>query len=295
MSRILKTALSAALLYLVSTVSALATDAKATAWLNVRSGPGSSYAVVDTMAPGEVGNLTECQSNGWCFIQRSGPDGWVSSSYLTAAEEPSDPNCRFALTVGPGGPRFTIICGDGAGSVVVPVPVPSPNRVCFFDGANYTGTRFCRQPGVYNTMPAGFNNKISSVRLHGNARVRICDLPNMGPFCRTMTASDPNLGGMLNNQVSSFRVYTGMLPPLKQVCLFDGPNYSGARYCLRTGQVTLPVFARNKATSVYLYGGARIRLSKNVTYGVGPAQNITGNVPMLPPAWNNQTKSVWVY
>ena len=297
--RISATVLGAVILFLVSSVSAFATDAKATAWVNVRSGPGSGYSVVDTMAPGEVGNMTECRSNGWCYIQRSGPDGWVSSSYLPAADEPSDPNCRFQLVLGAGGPRFAIVCGDGGsgGSVVVPGPgpVPAANRVCFFDGANYTGAQFCRPVGVYNSMPAGFNNKVSSVRLHGSAKVRICEFTGMRPFCRTMGSSDNQLGSMLNNRTSSFRVFTGTLPPLKQACMFDGPNYTGAHYCLGVGTHTLPPAARNKATSISLIGGARIRISKNVTYGIGGANNITSNRPMLSPAWNNQTKSALVY
>ncbi|MCW8843381.1 MAG: SH3 domain-containing protein, partial [Rhodobacteraceae bacterium] len=113
----------AAIFTILLTPMAMATDAKATAWVNVRSGPGTGYGVVDTMAPGEVGNMTECRSNGWCYIQRSGPDGWVSSSYLTAAEpESSDPNCRVRLVIGPGGPRFVISCDDGGSGVDVVVP-----------------------------------------------------------------------------------------------------------------------------------------------------------------------------
>jgi len=290
-------ALAAPFTILLTPMAAMATDAKATAWVNVRSGPGTGYGVVDTMAPGEVGNMTECRSNGWCYIQRSGPDGWVSSSYLTAAtEDSSDPDCTVRLVIGPGGPRFVVSCGTGGSGVDVVVPGGglAPNRVCFFDGPNYTGARFCRAVGLYNAMPAGFNNKVTSVRLHGAAKVRICEFANMGPFCRTMSASDNHLGSMLNNRVSSFRVYTGALPPLKQACLFDGPNFTGQHLCLHTGTRTLPAAAQNRATSVRLHAGARIRLSKSPTYGIGGAHLITSNTPHLPPFWNNQTRSVRV-
>lgn len=294
-SRILWAAFTAAVLFLVSSVSAYATEAKATSWVNVRSGPGTSYSVVDTMAKGETGNITECNSSGsWCHVQRSGPDGWVSSSYLTAVSEPSDPNCRVRLVIGSGGPRFVVTCDGGASGVDVEVGTPAPNRVCFFKNNNYSGARFCRQPGLYNAMPAGFNNSVSSIRLHGNAKVRVCEFQNMRPFCRDLSSSDPSIGSMLNNRISSFRVHLGGLPPLKQACLFDGNNYTGQHVCYRVGTHTLPAAAFNKASSVRLHAGARARLSKSPTYGLGGAYHVTTSKPSLPPAWNNQTKSVRV-
>jgi uncharacterized protein YraI len=63
----------------LSTVSALAYVAAATVSLNVRSGPGTSFGVVDVLYAGEPVEVTECASNGWCYIQHSGPNGWVSS------------------------------------------------------------------------------------------------------------------------------------------------------------------------------------------------------------------------
>ncbi|MDQ2091967.1 SH3 domain-containing protein [Marimonas arenosa] len=293
-SRILWAALSAVVIFLVSTASAWATEARATAWVNVRSGPGTGYSVVDTMAEGETGNITECRSNGWCYVQRSGADGWVSSSYLTSTETTSDPNCRFRLVIGSGGPRFVITCDGGGSGPGIEVGTPAPNRVCFFVNNNYTGAAFCRQPGLYNSMPAGFNNKISSIRLHGSAKVRICEYQNMGPFCRDLTSSDPSIGSMLNNRMSSFRVHLGGLPPLKQACLFDGNNFSGQHLCYRVGTHSLPAAAHNKASSVRLHAGARARLSKSPTYGVGGAFPVNTSIPVLPGSWNNQVKSIRV-
>ncbi len=56
---------------------------EATASVNVRSGPGTQYRVVDTLYPGERVNIETCRSNGWCLIEHSGPDGWVSARYLS--------------------------------------------------------------------------------------------------------------------------------------------------------------------------------------------------------------------
>lgn len=56
---------------------------QATASVNVRTGPGTQYRVVDTLYRGEEINIETCRSNGWCLIEHSGPDGWVSARYLS--------------------------------------------------------------------------------------------------------------------------------------------------------------------------------------------------------------------
>ncbi len=290
--RHIKLLLSALVLLPLLATAVLAAEARATAWVNVRSGPGTSYAVIDTMAPGEVANITECQGS-WCYVERDGPDGWVSSSYLTAAEESDDPDCSFQLVIGPDGPRFAVTCGDGSGSSVTINPT-DPNRVCFYKGANFTGAKFCRTAGTYNTMPAGFNDTVTSIRTYGSARVRVCEFANMGPYCRVVSSSESHLGAYLDNAISSFRIANGPLPPMKQACLFDLPNYGGDHVCFKVGTHTLPVAAQNRASSVLLLEGALARLSKSPVYGIGGAYVVTTNKPVLPAAWNNKARSIRV-
>jgi len=65
------------------TTEVFAAEAAATTALNVRTGPGTEFAVIDTLFTGERVDATECQTNGWCFISHDGgPDGWVSGRYL---------------------------------------------------------------------------------------------------------------------------------------------------------------------------------------------------------------------
>ena len=287
-----KLVLAALLLLPLLAAAALAAEAKATAWVNVRSGPGTGYAVVDTMAPGEEANITECQGS-WCFVERTGPDGWVSSSYLTAAETSDDPDCSFQLVIGPGGPHFAITCGNGSGSSVTINPT-DPNRVCFYKNANFTGAHFCRTSGTYNSMPAGFNDVVTSIRTYGSARARVCEFANMKPFCRVVSSSESHLGAYLDNEISSFRIANGALPPMKQACLFDHANYSGKHACFKTGTHTLPVAAQNAASSVLLLEGALARLSKSPVYGIGGAYVVSTSKPTLPANWNNKTRSIRV-
>jgi uncharacterized protein YgiM (DUF1202 family) len=85
-----------------------ASAAQATGSVNVRSGPGTNFGVVDVLSPGETVNVGECRSSGFCYITHSGPDGWVSSRYLTNDREVRNdrprvsPNVTFSFSFGRG-------------------------------------------------------------------------------------------------------------------------------------------------------------------------------------------------
>ena len=68
----------------LSITGAAAVEAQATGSVNVRSGPGTSYGVLDQLQRGDAVNVARQSPNGWCFVQKSGPDGWVSCRYLNA-------------------------------------------------------------------------------------------------------------------------------------------------------------------------------------------------------------------
>lgn len=53
--------------------------------LNVRSGAGTNYRVVDVARRGEIVDVDYCRGN-WCRISRRGPDGWVSARYLSRGD-----------------------------------------------------------------------------------------------------------------------------------------------------------------------------------------------------------------
>lgn len=232
---------------LAATTASLAVGAHATVSLNVRSGPGTSFNVLDVLFAGENIDVTECvtqNSKNWCRIEHSGPDGWVSSSYLEANTPPappaptptptptptpppsggtSDPNCSFGLVLGPSGPTFSITCGDApAPTPPAPTPPPPPpppapvaDEVCFYTGANFTGQSFCSGVGLYNSLPdmAIFNDEISSVKMFGNAHVKLWKHINQGGQSRVYNNSRTNLHANINNQASSYRVFTGVLAP----------------------------------------------------------------------------------
>lgn len=73
----------AGVVMLASAGAAFAAPATSTANVNVRSGPGSGYGVVDVMRRGDRVEVTGCRG-GWCYVEKRGPDGWVSANYLNS-------------------------------------------------------------------------------------------------------------------------------------------------------------------------------------------------------------------
>jgi len=63
----------------------------ANADLNVRSGPGDEYPVVDRIALDSELLLLGCmEASEWCEVSYGDREGWVSSDYLLAAAEEAD-------------------------------------------------------------------------------------------------------------------------------------------------------------------------------------------------------------
>ncbi len=67
---------------LATTAAASAAPAVATSNVNVRSGPGTGYGIVDALRRGERVDIQYCRGS-WCYIEKRGPDGWVSANYLS--------------------------------------------------------------------------------------------------------------------------------------------------------------------------------------------------------------------
>jgi hypothetical protein len=212
MRNVKKTSALALATLILSAAGALAADGVATGTVNVRTGPGSSYNKVDTLHAGEEVDIGQCQS-GWCYIEHSGPDGWVSANYLSpgggsnSGSGGSGDDCHVNWVVGHG---FTLECNGNSitvpGPGLPPPPPPPTPTICIYDGANYTGAHLCGPAGTSNSMLVGFwNDRISSLKISGGAHVKLCQNPNYLGFCNTFSSDIPMLGGPLNNKASSYQ------------------------------------------------------------------------------------------
>ena len=79
---------------------------------------------------------------------------------------------------------------------------------CFYQNANYRGEYFCVAAGDgYDSMPEGLNDRISSIRLFGDASVTVYRNPNFGGRSTRFTDDVSNLQAQgWNDTVSSVRV-----------------------------------------------------------------------------------------
>lgn len=189
--------------------AAYAAPGVVTSNINVRSGPGTNYAVVDTVRRGTQVDVQQCQGS-WCYIAKAGPDGWVSASYLSASGgqpvNPQQPGLSFGFTVGPNGPSFNI--GVGQQPQVQPPrpPVIQPvyGEVCFYDRTRFRGESFCLEQGDSTRNLGNWTDRISSIENTDGLQVQVCSESNFRD-CRTYTTSASSLGDF-DDYIVSVRV-----------------------------------------------------------------------------------------
>lgn len=182
-----------AMVVFLPAAQAQSASATATASVNVRAGPGTSFAVVDTLRPGQRVDIDRCQGS-WCYVVKTGPDGWVSANYLARGQGGGDrlvgpsrgqqPSVNFGFSVGPDGPSFNIGVGD-------------QNRqrqqvACFYENRNYRGENFCLRRGQTYQLPRR-SDGIGSIENRAGYSVEVC-AGFRGRDCRTYTTSASSLG-----------------------------------------------------------------------------------------------------
>lgn len=210
--------------------AAMAADAVATSGVHVRAGPGTNYQVVDTLHAGERVDVDRCDRGyDWCRVSHYGPDGWVSARYLSDARYARGRRPLNQYGVALNIPALGFQFGIGSnGAYAGPSYYPGyPNRdrdrdrngrndrnrmaqVCFYEDFNYKGDRFCAHPGqADNALRGHWNDRISSIRIEGDAKVRVCEDYNYRGRCHTVTSNDSALRGRNNDIISSYRVSNG--------------------------------------------------------------------------------------
>lgn len=198
---------------LIAAVPAYAFPAQSTVSLNVRSGPSTSYGVVDVLYQGETVDVSSCNS-GWCAITHNGPDGYVSGRYLTQTSnqappppsnpapqpQPQSPTVGFCIDA----PNFRF--GVNCNTNTNPSPPQSISQVCFYEDVNYRGASFCAEPGDRDASLNRFNDRISSIRISGNASAVVCSDYNFRGRCARVSNSLRRIGPANNDIVSSYRI-----------------------------------------------------------------------------------------
>jgi hypothetical protein len=154
--------------------------------------------------------------------------------------------------------------------------------VCFYEDYNYRGRSFCAREGDADRRLTGFwNDRISSIRIMGNASVRLCENWNYGGRCTNLAHSDPSLRGRNNDIVSSYRI-AGDRRPVARVCFYEDYNYKGDQFCANEGQADRRLTGKwnDRISSVRVFGDAKVRVCENWDYG-GRCTVLANNDPAL--------------
>jgi uncharacterized protein YraI len=153
----------------------------------VYAGPGKIYGEIGTVEAGTRIRIDRCTQH-FCKFHTGHISGWISLYNVSFGQKPGG---WFV------GPRF---------------PVAGGSTVCFYTGQNFTGSSFCAGPGkVYRDLSLiGEDNSISSVQVTaggGVGKALICRDQFFTSYCLIIDKDTPRLEGLLNNAVSSLRVY----------------------------------------------------------------------------------------
>ena len=83
--------------------------------------------------------------------------------------------------------------------------------VCFYEDIHFDGRYFCSPVGsITEGVPSGMNDRISSVRVFGNAVATVYRDPNLRGQAKVIDYDVPDMRGMgFNDRVSSYSVDTG--------------------------------------------------------------------------------------
>jgi uncharacterized protein YraI len=178
--------------------------------VNVRSGPGTNYGVVDTVRAGTPVDVQQCQGS-WCYVAKPGPDGWVSSQFINGGggSASNQPGINFGINV-PGGPSINFGVGNQP-QPQPPRPGPRPPvvqptfaEVCFYDRSRFRGASFCLDQGEGLRDLGDWADRISSIDNPDGLSVQICTDANYRG-CRTYATSASSLGD-LDDYSASIRV-----------------------------------------------------------------------------------------
>ncbi|MGL1922322.1 MAG: SH3 domain-containing protein [Hyphomicrobiales bacterium] len=206
---------------LAGTIAAHAGAAQATTAVNVRSGPGTNFQVLDRLKAQEKVDATECHQRKWCYVKHQGINGWVSIKYLTAVRTSRSHrgrNCKFVFKLDKRGPTFNTECeapqnldnfGQGPEENDVQgfrINNRAAATACFYTGINYSGTEACIGASNHKNL-RGMNDSFASLRLYNGAAAKLCTGHSFRGKCRTFTKDRANLPKDTNKKASSAMIF----------------------------------------------------------------------------------------
>lgn len=187
-------------------------------------------------------------------------------------------------------------------------PHPPQSGACFYRDSGFRGDYFCLRDGErWPSMPPGFNDRISSIRVFGGARLRVFADDNFGGISGMIDHDVFDLSSFRlpdnpyknwNDRISSIAVfrehdqwerhdrdqpppppyheqppYQGQQPrqgpPEAGACFYLDAKFRGDYFCMKEGE-RLPVPPpgfNDSISSIRVFGGVRVRVFNDGNFG----------------------------
>jgi hypothetical protein len=191
-------------------------------------------------------------------------------------------------------------------------PVPRVG-VCFFEDTTFRGRYFCVGPGEdLAQLPPDMNDKISSLRIVGNAEVMVFqDVRFKGPSARFLTdVGDLRREGW-NDRISSFRVTKASVAwdrdrvpswgretmPREGACFYRDIEFRGDYFCVPRGAsyATVPPGFNDQISSIRILRARGVLIFENRDFG-GRNVRLSSDVGDLRRGtWNDKVSSIRVF
>ncbi len=214
-------------------------------------------------------------------------------------------------------------------------PHPPQVGACFYRVSDFRGDYFCLKEGErWPSLPPGFNDRISSIRVFNGARLRVF---NDDDFDGISALIDHDVNDLRayrlperpdkswNDRISSIAVFRerdewerhdhdrgpfqghDSRPsfPEAGACFFVDADYRGESFCMREGErsTVVPPGFNDRISSIRVFGGARVRIFNDSNFGGismridHDADNLQAyRLPEHPDkSWNDRISSIAVF
>lgn len=187
-------------------------------------------------------------------------------------------------------------------------PQTPRSGACFYEDVNYGGDYFCAAAGSSDSLvDYRMNDRISSIRLFGNAQVTIYVDQDFRGKSRTVGSdlNDLRRGGW-NDRITSFRVRSAgrdsgdwqgrwgrPSTPSAGVCFYEHINFEGQYFCAREGDRVelVPEGTNDRISSIRAFGGAEITVFRDRDFS-GVSRHFEGDARDLRDSgWNDTISS----
>ncbi|MCW5714825.1 MAG: SH3 domain-containing protein [Bauldia sp.] len=257
--------------------------ATATTAVNMRNGPGTSYAVITVVPRGGPVSVDNCLTSGWCAVVYGNRAGFISRNYLAfggatpPVQQPpvvtgsvqAQTTVQLNMRTGPG-TQYGVIRAVPAGGVVSLIQCTPGYSWC---EGTYQGSRGWMS-GQYlrSTNPQYATQPVTNVGAQ------------LGLQLFNLIAGQLGLNVTINTPPRA--------PNAGEVCLYTDPNFGGQAICARMGQSDANLVApfNDSISSIRFGSGAFVEICQNPGF-TGVCRSYNSDIAQLPALMNDRTSS----